>query len=364
LARGRTQCVEVTIRGGGIFGLSAAWALVRRGARVRLIEVAHLGAGSSGGMVGALSPHVPEVWNEKKAFQLIALLMAQGWWDEVATASGMATGYGRVGRLQAINDAAALGMAKTRVAGAVELWKGEAEWRVIPSTGALWEPGSATGLLVHDTLSARIDPRLALAALAKAIRRKGGEIVLGEAADEGAVLWANGLAGLEALTQATGRQVSGAVKGQAVLLRVAPHIGAVAALPQIAADGLHIVPHASGLVAIGSTSELLWAHADSTDSKLDTLIARATAALPALQSAEVIERWAALRPRAASRAPIAGHWPGRPGHFILNGGFKIGFGMAPLLAERMADLLLTGTADLPPSFSFEAALAKAGPLGA
>ena len=75
----------------------------------------------------------------------------------------------------------------------------------------------------------------------------------------------------------------------------------------------------------------------------------------------MVDRWAALRPRAASRAPVAGAWPDRPGHFLLNGGFKIGFGMAPLLAERMADLMLTGQTDLPASFSPQAALARSTP---
>ena len=49
-----------------------------------------------------------------------------------------------------------------------------------------------------------------------------------------------------------------------------------------------------------------------------------------------------IRPRAASRQPVLGPWPGRPGHFIANGGFKIGFGMAPKAAQAMADLLLEG----------------------
>ncbi|MEI6100050.1 MAG: FAD-dependent oxidoreductase, partial [Alphaproteobacteria bacterium] len=39
---------DLTIRGGGIFGLSIAWEAARRGASVRLIETAHIGAGSSG----------------------------------------------------------------------------------------------------------------------------------------------------------------------------------------------------------------------------------------------------------------------------------------------------------------------------
>ncbi|MDP3862793.1 MAG: FAD-dependent oxidoreductase, partial [Phaeovulum sp.] len=60
---------DVTVRGGGVFGLSVAWECARRGAKVRLIERARIGAGSSGGVVGALAPHVPEQWNPKKQFQ-------------------------------------------------------------------------------------------------------------------------------------------------------------------------------------------------------------------------------------------------------------------------------------------------------
>ena len=356
MARSELRQAQITVRGGGIFGLAAGWALARRGVPVRVIEVAGLGAGASGGVVGALTPHVPEAWNDKKAFQLQALLMAGAWWAQVAAASGSDPGYGRIGRLQPLADAAEVARAQTRSLSAQLLWQGQADWQVIPATGAAWEPVSPTGLLVHDTLSARINPRLALSALASAIRAAGGQVILGEAPDLGAVLWANGTAGLDALARSSGRAVSGAVKGQAALLRLPGPHG-----PQISADGLYIVPHADGLIAVGSTSETTWDDPTSTDAQLDRVIAHARATLPALQFADVVDRWAALRPRAASRAPVAGAWPDRPGHFLLNGGFKIGFGMAPLLAERMADLMLTGQTDLPASFSPQAALARSTP---
>lgn len=347
----------MTVRGGGILGLSAAWALVRRGLRVRLVEAERLGAGASGGLVGALTPHVPEGWNEKKEFQLSSLLMAQDWWAGVGAASNLPSGYARIGRLQPLADADSLARALIRAEGARALWRGLAHWQVRPVTGAPWEPVSPSGHLVHDSLSARITPRLALAALAGAIRAGGGEIVLGEAEDRGAVIWATGTRGLEALAAHQGRAVAGAVKGQAALLQAGRQD-----LAQISAEGLHIVPHDGGLIAIGSTSEHHWTDPTGTDAALEAVIARARATVPALSGAPVVERWAALRPRAASRAPVAGAWPGRPGHYILNGGFKIGFGMAPLLAERLADLVLTGRADLPQVFAPETALAGAKPV--
>ena len=341
--------VDLTVRGGGIFGLSIAYEAARRGAMVRLVEAARIGAGASGGLVGALSPHVPEGWNAKKAFQLDSLLMAQDFWVGVSGVSGLPTGYGRVGRLQPLADAAAVALARRRGEGAALLWQGRAEWQVVPATGAAWEPVSPSGFLVRDTLSARVQPRLAAAALVAAIRALGGEVVEGEAEDEGAVVWATGVAGLQALGAALGRKVGDGVKGQALSLGFAAD-----GLPQLFAGGLHVVPHADGTVAIGSTSETAYDDPEATDGQVEVLHARAVAALPVLAGAPVVARWAGLRPRAVTKAPVLGAWPGRAGHFVANGGFKIGFGMAPKVAQVMADLVLDGRDAIPEGFGLPA----------
>jgi glycine/D-amino acid oxidase-like deaminating enzyme len=337
--------VDLTVRGAGIFGLSVAWAAARRGARVRVIESVRVGAGASGGVVGALAPHVPEQWNAKKAFQLDSLLMASGWWAGVEAVSGLVSGYGRTGRLQPLADARAVEQARQRQSEAAVLWRGMADWRVVAASGAEWEPAAASGWLVQDTLTARVNPRLALAALVGAIRSQGGEVIVGDAPDQGAVVWATGVAGLVDLSAALGGAAGVGVKGQALVL--AHDAGAA---PQLFVDGLHIVPHGDGTVAVGSTSENRWVVADSTDDQLDALHQRAVAALPVLRGAGVVERWAGLRPRAASRAPVLGPFPGREGHFIANSGFKIGFGMAPKIAEVMADLVLDGRDAIPDDF--------------
>src|SRR5210317_1097848 len=120
--------VDITVRGAGIFGLSIAWICVLRGARVQVIDPHGAGAGSSGGIVGALAPHVPENWNSKKAFQLDSLLMAESFWASVAAQGGLDPGYGRTGRLQPIADDHALGLARDRAEGARALWQGRALW--------------------------------------------------------------------------------------------------------------------------------------------------------------------------------------------------------------------------------------------
>ena len=105
---------DVTVRGAGIFGLSIAWTCARRGARVVVVDPFGPGAGASGGVVGALAPHVPENWNPKKAFQFDSLRMADAFWTGVETVGGVSPGYGRTGRLQPLADAGAVALARSR----------------------------------------------------------------------------------------------------------------------------------------------------------------------------------------------------------------------------------------------------------
>ncbi len=342
--------VDVTVMGAGIFGLSVAYVCARRGARVRVIERRGVGAGASGGIVGALAPHTPENWNAKKQFQLESLFAAEPFWAEIETFSGLGTGFGRVGRLQPVTDVRGLDLARQRGRNASTLWQGKAAWDVVRTgTDPGWEPVSLSGWLIRDTLSARLHPRRACESLAGAIHSLGGEIVIGAGRAQGAVVWATGHEGLRDLGQALERPVGTGVKGQALLLD-----RAALAKPQLFAEGLHIVPHEDGTTAIGSTSEREFEDGEATDKRADALLDRAVRICPALAGAAVLGRWAGVRPRARSRAPLLGAWPGRPGHFVANGGFKIGFGMAPKVAEVMADLVLEEYDTIPPEFRLEA----------
>lgn len=330
---------DLTIRGAGIFGLSIAWEAMTRGATVHIIDPYGPGAGSSGGLVGALQPHTPDPWNDKKQFQLDSLLMAERFWKSVEAASGIRSGYGRVGRLQPLKTERDVDLARSRAAPAAANWKDAGVWEVIDTANAGdWRPPSPTGLYVYDSLSALLHPRRATESLASAIRARGGMIET-EGDDTGVTIWATGWQGLVELKAGNG------VKGQAALLE-----HGASGSPQIFADGMHIVPHGDGTTAIGSTSERDFENPDQTDHQLDALIERAGQIMPVLKGARVLSRWAGVRPRAKSRAPLLGQWPDRPGHLIANGGFKIGFGMAPKIAEVMCDLALEGRDAIPPEF--------------
>jgi glycine/D-amino acid oxidase-like deaminating enzyme len=329
--------IEVTVRGAGVLGLACAFELARRGARVRVIDPHGPGAGASGGVVGALSPHAPEGWDEAKAAQLESLLMAPAFWREVREAGGTDPGFARTGRLMPVADARGVEAARRRSEAAWDLWRGEGAWKVEPAREG-WGPVSQSDLWVRDTLAARVAPRRALAALVAAIRARGGEVAA-EAPEEGPVIEATGVAGLAG-------GLGGGVKGQAALLR----LPGVQAEPQVYAGGLYVVPHADGTVAVGSTSEKDWDDPKATDARLDEVIARARELVPALGDAPVVERWAGLRPRVASGALLLGPHPLKPGRFVANGGFRTGFGMAPLAARLLADLVLEGRDAIPAAF--------------
>ncbi len=352
---------DVAVVGGGIFGLASAYACARRGLRVALFDKGRTGGLASGGIVGAMAPHVPEQWNPKKQFQLEALRSADAFWAEVDAASALSSGFGRIGRLVPVTDARGLELALARRQGAAELWGDRFDWTHLPKGHDLIAQKAAPFGVVHDTLSARIYPALACASLRAAFVAAGGEVFEDHAVDEissgrvagkwgvvsaGKIILASGVEGFAMIERWTGRRAGSGVKGQAALLGCD-----LASAPQISADGIYIVPHANGTVAVGSTSENTFADPTATDGQLDDILERARAICPVLQAAPVRQRWAGLRPKARRRDPMLGPVPGQDGILAAMGAFKIGFGIAHKVGEVLADYATGVPVDLPDSFT-------------
>ncbi len=342
---------QVAIIGAGIFGLAAAWACAARGMSVTVYEANRIGAGSSGGVVGAMSPHMPEAWNPKKAFQFRALLRAEAFWREVAELSGEDPGYGRVGRVMPIHTPRARELAEARIQTAQELWQGHATWRVVETAQGMSPQHGA----VVESLSARLYPAYAVTCLARALLAKGVTILEQSPVTDPCTLdvdhvvvaaghWCPQVLPDLALTLR-------GVKGQAALLDVRLPDDT----PVIFDDGLYIIGHGSRGTAIGSTSENAWQD-DGPDEKLDAVIQRAVAVQPKLAQARVVQRWAGVRPRSVLPDPVMGEVA--DGVWLFSGGFKIGFGIAHELAAQLARMISGEEPDMPESFHLAHHLAK------
>jgi glycine/D-amino acid oxidase-like deaminating enzyme len=366
---GKAPDADVLVVGAGIFGLACARACLARGLSVIVADRDGPGAGASGGLVGALSPHPPERWNCKKAFQHDALHGAEAWWQAVAREGGVDPGFRRCGRLIPLATPAARDLALARAEGALRHWP-EARWTIVaPDHLPGWlDPATTPFGAVWETLSARLHPRRAVAALAAAVTARGGAIRTGWQAEEVSagrvgfdrgtltartVVLAAGTGAFPLIAALTGRTLGQGVKGQAALLAAEARD-----CPMIYTDGLYIVPHAEGTVAVGSTSETAFADAQATDARLDALIDRARRISPALRDAPVLERWAGLRPRAPRPDPMLGPLPGDPQVLAATGGFKTGFGLAPAVGAALAAMAAGETPPLPPGFTVAEHLAQ------
>ena len=338
------QRSDVVIIGGGIFGLATAWYCVKRSMSVEVHEADRIGDGASGGLIGALSPHMPEKWNDKKAFQLRCLISAEPFWREVSRRAEMDTGYGRIGRIMPIKTEAGRALAKERGTQSAELWREQANWSVIDHCNGL--APSAHGY-VHETLSGRLYPKAAMAALAQALRSMGVKIhensrVASSDINAQHVVVTSGYECGVLLPNLPKGFIKG-VKGQSALLE--------ANLPEhpiIFDDGTYIVPHGDRGVAVGSTSEEDWEHPSETDAQLDARIEAARTLLPALEGAKVMERWAGIRPRARLPDPAIGAL--EPRLWLATGGYKIGLGIGHEVGRALAALICGERQALPQSF--------------
>ncbi|OHV84446.1 FAD-binding oxidoreductase [Rhizobium sp. LCM 4573] len=376
------RSADLVIIGGGIMGLWAAVKAERLGIDTLLVDAGRPGQGASGGLLGALMPHMPDKWNEKKQFQFDALFSLEDEIAKIEAATGIACGYRRSGRLIPLPKPHLREIALGHSADAEVHWRrGDRRffWHVLDrSPDPSWvDPAFAEAGLVDDTLAARVSPRGLISALvgflkrAQHVRLAQGLAVERIDAAANRVLFRDGeslafgscmvAAGhrsfplIEALGPPLPRRVGQPVKGQAALLKadIDP------SLPVVFLGGLYIVPHEGGLVAVGSTSEDVFESETGTDARLDELLGRARALSPALRDAPVVERWAGLRPKAIGRDPMVGPHPDHPQVIALTGGFKVSFGLAHRLADAALCAVEGRDTRLPPSFSLENHLAAA-----
>jgi len=346
---------DTAIIGAGVLGLWAARHSIMRGEKVVLLEKRKIGAGASGGFLGALMPHMPDNWNAKKQMQFEGLDTLEIAVAQLEAQTGVSCGYRRCGRIMPVTNEKLLGQIERRIKGASGNWQGRYAMNLQQAGGEAWlNPEIAKFGIQHDTLSARINPRQYLEALASYARtrcdlREGtqvaglhmsnreSDVILanGDKIVAGKIIVANGHEAYPLLQPFMGyananKPVGRGVKGQAVLLEYEHDEH----LPIVYHDGAYVVPHEENCVAIGSTSENEWQDAHSFDDTNMGFYERAMELVPVLKDAPIIAKWAGVRPRntleGRGTEPYLGAVEGHDNLIALIGGFKITLGVAHL----------------------------------
>lgn len=146
----------------------------------------------------------------------------------------------------------------------------------------------------------------------------------------------------------SGQDLMQPVGGQALLLNI-PNLNLKNVVHIENEDGsdLNIVPLGGDRYWLGATLEFE-PNKLPREANVSLLLEQAIAWCPTFMNAEVIETWAGDRPRPqANQSPILGFVPDHPHILIATAHYRNGVLMAPITAQIIKDLLLTGTSDLP-----------------
>ncbi len=355
------EAVDVAVVGAGLIGLAIAWRLVRAGRRVAVIEADRIGRGASGaatGMLAAGAEHEPG-GEALMPFARESQRLWPAFRDELEAESGLAIDYRGEGTL-----VVAIGrdeVERLRFRRDLLAREGvDAAWLSGPEVRAR-EPGLRPSVTAGMFCPAdhQVDPVRVVAALAAALRARGGRIVEGTPATgflraAGRIVGvetASGAVRAETVVLATGAEAAlGALapelalpvrplKGQSLVLRTSPRSGGLAHV--VWTEQVHLAPKADGRLIVGATMEEAGFDAGVTAGGLLALLDGARRALPGIEEMVVEGVWTGFRPTSDDDAPILGE-TGHDGLLVANGHHRNGYLLAPATAAALTGLILDG----------------------
>ncbi|WP_299211679.1 FAD-dependent oxidoreductase [uncultured Tateyamaria sp.] len=309
----------IRIAGAGLAGLATAWELVKRGSEVTVHDAAEPGAGSVSRYAGGML--APFCEGESAPEDVVRMgRRAAAWWAETTPVTRRGTLVVAPPR-----DRSELTRFARRTTG---------HQTVSGAEIAALEPALAgrfsQGLFFAE--EAHLDPRRALRDLAALLQRRGVDIRYSTRAPAQVdLVCTGGAAQVPELRP---------VRGEMALLQ-APEVGITRTLrllhPRVP---LYLVPRGAGVCMIGATMIESGSTRPITLRSLSELLNAAYALHPGLAEASVIETGAGLRPAFPDNLPrLLRH----DGALHLNGLYRHGFLLAPAMAARAADLLISET---------------------
>ncbi len=132
------------------------------------------------------------------------------------------------------------------------------------------------------------------------------------------------------------------VRGEMISLQVpdSPFLEKTVRIRNSVLGNAYLVPK-SDRILIGATSEEKGLDASNTAGGMLDILRKCYAAVPGIYELNVLESWAGLRPSTLNRLPICDR-EGESPVFHLNGLYRHGILLSPLLGKAMAELILTG----------------------
>lgn len=351
--------MRVIVIGGGILGSVAAYALLRAGAEVVLIDAGTPGYATQAG-AGIVSP-----WTTRHEGEALYAMLEGGATAYPALVASLAEdgetdlGYARVGTLCAPADSAVLDEIEPLVrrrAAACPL-AGDVTRLTAPEAQRLF-PAMAPRSALHLTGGARVDGRRLAAALHRAIATRGGTIRQGSATLlmegerlRGARLGAESIGG-DAVILAGGAWAPAVLAPLGLRLAVEPQRGQILHLRLEGADTAawpvlypmtshYLLTFEEGRVVIGATRETgSGFDRRVTASGLAEVLATALSVAPGLAPATHIETRIGFRPMSPDGCPMLGTVPGLANLVIANGLGPSGLTISPFAGTIAARLAL------------------------
>ncbi len=356
---------SVAIVGAGVCGLGIGWRLAQAGAAVTVFDKGEAAHGATWAAAGMLAGGVETEPGEEP---LLALAReAQRRWPgfsrEIEDATGRTVGYRDEGTIVAAPTRDDL--ARLRHSYDFQTGLGiELDW-LTPAEARAFEPYLRPGLAgaVRSPHDHQVDNRLLGTALADAFAEAGGtlrertevEEIVVEAGRATGVRVDGRVQRADIVVLAAGawsRRVPGLpddalppvrpLKGQALALRMDP---AEPILRHVLwAPGIYLVPRTDGRLLIGATVEEKGFDDSLTAGGVFALIEAAWRALPAVEELPIDEMWVGFRPGSRDDAPILGTGS-VDGLVLATGHHRNGILLAPVTADLVAELILTGESD-------------------
>jgi glycine oxidase len=364
----RSEVFDVVVVGGGVIGLSCAWRLTQRGARVAVVERGEPGCGATRVAAGMLAPVGELTFGEPELLELTlaAARLYPPFVAELEEASGVETGYEQLGALHVALDRDEAAQLR-RVHDLQRSLELEAQW-LPPRRCRDLEPGLTPSFHggVFAPGEAAVDPRTLTLALLAALRAGGAEMRTGTEVVDG-IFEGERLAGVKVQpTAGSSDQERSELRAAMVVLANGAWAGATEWLPEharppvrpvkgqvlelrrrdgepparhiLASERVYLVPRGDGRLIVGATVEEMGYDTTVTAGGIHELLREAYRLLPDVAEMELVDVVAGLRPGTPNNLPLVG--PGAiDGLVLATGHFRNGILLAPLAAQAVAELL-------------------------